>query len=253
MKKLTLISLLILALFPGMAYNQIAQNFLLGVEKKIKNAQKESFKQDTVAPLQLVLDALKLIQPKPNNHWKEYWNSYALYQTSIFYAYGKKPDVEKGKAYVEEAINTLKKVENKNSEDYALLGFMKGYSLQWKSMLAMAKQSGVASKWVQKAVDIDDQNPRANYAFGNNDYFKPKFFGGGKKADMYLTNAIALYKESIPNPLLPSWGMEDAYNKLIKTKMKADASDDAQKLLSEALDKFSNSKQLLQLAKELNQ
>ncbi|MEE9374155.1 MAG: hypothetical protein V3V00_13970 [Saprospiraceae bacterium] len=228
---------------------QSNQNYLLGVEGKINTAFAESFKQNNVSSLLKVIDDISLINDQGNTHWKEYWMAYALYKRSMFNAYCKTPNEEKGKADVEEAINMLKGVNNKNAEDYALLGMMKGFSLQWKSFIAMAKQSSIATKWAKAAVELDDQNPRAQYVFGNNDFHTPSIFGGGKKADKSLTRAIALFKESIPNPLMPSWGMDEAYYMLVRTKNKADDNEGAATVLANALDLFPDNRRLQSLKK----
>ena len=224
--------------------SQANDHTLLNIQKKIYDARDESFKQKDYSPLQTLIIELDQISNPPNTHWKEYWTAYALYQSSIYYAYGPNKDEKKGEGYVDKAIKLLDSVKDKNSEDYALLGMMKGYSLQWKSFFSMAKESSIAGKWVEKAVKMDDQNPRAHYTYGNNNYFTPKMFGGGKKADEYLTTALQLYKESIPNPMMPSWGEEDTYNKLIRTKLKNDKKEEAKMLLSEAKKAFPNGREI---------
>ena len=249
------VSILILNLLIGMEalIAQNSSNYLFGIEEKIMNARSQSFELDDNAPLLAVLDSLSAIDNLGATHWKEYWTSYALYQKSIFAAYGKSPDEAQGKQAVEEAINTLKDVKSKNVEDYAMLGMTKGFSLQWKSMFAMAKESSVASKWAKTAVAMDDQNPRAQYVFGNNDFHTPTIFGGGKKAEEYLTRAIALFKESVPNPLLPSWGMQDTYYMLVSAKLKADNNEEAKEVLAEALLRFPENNRLLGLKNKISE
>jgi tetratricopeptide (TPR) repeat protein len=248
MRSFIVIALTILSIH----YTSIAQNsenLLMGIESKIMDARDASFEKDDISPILTIIESLQKMENQGTTHWKEYWTAYALYQKSIFSAFGKSKDEDQGKEDVENAINILKDVGDKNVEDYALLGMMKGFSLQWKSMFAIAKESSIASQWAKTAVELDKNNPRAAYVFGNNDFHTPGIFGGGKKADEYLTKSISLYKESLPNPMMPSWGMEDAYYMLINTKLKADKDDTASELLAEALEKYPTNNRLLSLKK----
>lgn len=228
-------------------------DYLFGVQDKVLDARNSCFQNDTDAALTAVLDTLNALPSLGNNHWKEYWTAYGYYHLSIYYAYNQNPDVEKAKTAVESAITLLDELENKNSEDYALLGYMKGYSLQWKSGFAMAKESAKASKWVKMAMDIDKQNPRAVFAFANNNFYTPAIFGGGKKADEYFTRSIALFKDAVPNPLVPSWGMDEAYTMLVRTKLKADKNDEAGSVLGEGLEYFPNNRNLKNLQEKMSQ
>lgn len=230
---------------------QEAPNQLFGIEDKIVEAQHLSFHQSDEAPLQEVLQLLSSAEDIGDTHWKDYWTGFTHFRRSIYLAYNQNANEDKAKAAAEMAIEILDAIENKNSEDYALLGYVKGFSLQWKSGLAIAKQAAIAGKWVKLAVQADDQNPRAQFAFGNNNFHTPAIFGGGKKADEYITRSIALYKESIPNPLMPSWGMDEAYTMLVRTKLKAKKTEEAETLVAEALERFPENRNLRKLQSDM--
>ncbi len=231
---------------------QEAPNQLFGTEDKIVEAQHLSFQQSDEAPLQEVLQLLSSAQDVGDTHWKDYWTAFTHFRRSIYFAYNRNANEDKAKTAAEQALTILDAIEDKNSEDYALLGYIKGFTLQWKSVLAMAKQSSMTSKWVKLSVEMDDRNPRAQFAFGNNNFYTPGIFGGGKKADEYLTRALALYKESIPNPLMRSWGMDEAYQILIRTKLKADKKSEAKSLLAEALERFPDHRNLQKLRVDMD-
>ncbi|MEL6390101.1 MAG: hypothetical protein AAFQ02_08045 [Bacteroidota bacterium] len=233
----------------SITFLQAQDYYLIGVEQRIDDARAKGFESGSTSDLDAVIQQIQNTENLRNAHWVEYWSAYAIYQRSQVEAY-RLQDEEMAKATTEQAITILKGLDNKNAEDYALMGLIKGYSLQWKSFTGMAKHSGIAGKWVKRAVEMDPQCPRTQYAFGNHDYYKPGIFGGGKKVESSLSTALALYKSTPPNPLLPTWGMDDSYVKLIRYRLKDDRPADALVLLEEALVRYPDHPGLIKIKKE---
>jgi hypothetical protein len=72
-----------------------------------------------------------------------------------------------------------------------------------------------SDKYLQKAKELNANNPRLYYLEGAGTFGKPEQFGGGKvKAKPILEKAIALYKAEQPKPLYPHWGQKQAENML---------------------------------------
>jgi len=72
-----------------------------------------------------------------------------------------------------------------------------------------------ADKCLQKAKELNANNPRLYYLEGAGTFGKPEQFGGGKaKAKPLLEKAIALYKVEQPKPLYPHWGQKQAEDML---------------------------------------
>ncbi|WP_426471885.1 hypothetical protein, partial [Salmonella enterica] len=67
----------------------------------------------------------KLNKLKSQNNIVLYWKSYVNYYKSVFYA--KLGDKDKSKKAIKEAYITLEKMNNKNSEDYALLALTQSF------------------------------------------------------------------------------------------------------------------------------
>ena len=141
-------------------------------------------------------------------------------------------------------------MKNKNSEDYALLAMLQGFSIQFKGMKAMFISRDI-KKNLKKAIAIDSTNLRAYYVFASNDYHTPEKYGGGKKAEEYLLKAISLPAQKIKNDYLPSWGKEEAYEMLIKLYIKKEKWELAKKYYKEGIKKFPESYTISQLATQL--
>jgi hypothetical protein len=72
-----------------------------------------------------------------------------------------------------------------------------------------------ADKYLQKAKELNANNPRLYYLEGAGTIGKPEQFGGGKaKAKPMLEKAVALYKVEQPKPLYPHWGQKQAEDML---------------------------------------
>jgi hypothetical protein len=68
-----------------------------------------------------------------------------------------------------------------------------------------------SDKYLQKAKELNANNPRLYYLEGAGTFGKPEQFGGGKaKAKPILEKAITLYKAEQPKPLYPHWGQKQA-------------------------------------------
>ena len=66
-----------------------------------------------------------------------------------------------------------------------------------------------AGKYLQQALKLNPENPRAYYLQGASLFGTPEQFGGGKaKAKPVFEKAADLYKSQQPKPLYPHWGQE---------------------------------------------
>lgn len=64
---------------------------------------------------------------------------------------------------------------------------------------------------LQKAMELNPDNPRLYYLQGAGLFGTPEQFGGGKdKAKPILEKAVELFKAEHPKPLYPHWGMKQA-------------------------------------------
>lgn len=244
------IATILIGLFISNSSFLVAQNAWMGLQDKIEGAMMSSFECESSTALDSLMETINGLENSGPTHWKEYWKSYSLYHSAIYEAYGSK-DVEKAKTITKDAIQILSDLENKNSEDYALLAYLQSFSLQWVSGMAIIKESGKAEEWGSIALEMDPENPRAYYVAGSYDYHKPAFVGGGKKAVDLLEKSLNKYQEWIPNPMLPSWGEEGTFAKLVQAHIKKENKDNAMTVLEEGLAKFPESKDLMKLKDKL--
>lgn len=223
---------------------QNSSSILMNIESKIDQATGLCFQTNSTAAIDSIFDELSVVENIGKTHWKSYWMSYSLFKKSIINSNKADKNIDLAKNDAEQAIEILEKIKNKNAEDYALLGYIKGYTLQWASSIGVISQSMTASKWVSMAVEMGENNPRANFVFANNDYHTPAFVGGGKKTLEFATRAVENYKESIPNPMTPNWGMESNYALLIRTCLKNEDKLTAKKWYNEGIVAFPNGREL---------
>lgn len=67
------------------------------------------------------------------------------------------------------------------------------------------------AKYLQKAKQLDPNNPRLYYLEGAGIFGTPEQYGGGKaKAKPILEKAVELFKAQQPKPLYPHWGQQQA-------------------------------------------
>ncbi|HVZ57033.1 MAG TPA: hypothetical protein VG870_10280 [Chitinophagaceae bacterium] len=68
-----------------------------------------------------------------------------------------------------------------------------------------------AGKLLERALQLDPDNPRLHYLQAASVFGTPEQFGGGKaKAKPLLEKTLALFKSAQPKPLYPHWGQQQA-------------------------------------------
>jgi len=177
-----------------------------------------------------------------------YWQSYLQFYSSIYYF--KKGDKETAEKEIDKGIKWLNEMNNKNSEDYALLAMLQGFGIQFKGMKAIFISEDIKEN-LKKAIAIDTSNLRAYYVSASNDFHTPLKYGGGKKTEKYLLKAISLPIQKIKNNYLPSWGKEEAYEMLIKFYIKNEKWNLAKKYFQEGIKFYPQSYTISQLAIKL--
>jgi len=249
MKNLQSVTIIVVLCF-AMVVKINSQTSLLGIETKVEEGMMSSFECKSIISLDTIMALIEGVENSNQTHWREYWKAYGLYHKAIYYAYSEN-EIEKAKDITSSAIELLESIKNKNSEDYALLAYIQSFSLQWVSGFSIIGASGKAEDWAEKSLQLDPTNPRAYYVSGSYDYHKPSFVGGGKKAGELLHKAIDLYKNSIPNPILPSWGMDGSFAKLIQVYMRDEDIEKAKQVLAHGLAVYPNDRDLLKLKEKL--
>lgn len=231
------------------ALEQIKDSSLKNIQNRIFQSFVKSITSSDPAPMDMIIAELESNYQENQQKLSLYWLSYSQYYQSIFFMQNQKK--EEAQTACNEAIKRLEKLEAKNSEDYALLAMVKSFGIQFQAPMKAPITSGKVKKYAEKALAIDQNNLRAYYVLASNDYYTPEQYGGMKKAEKYLKKAISLPEQAIPNPYLPSWGKEDAYEMLIKFYIKKENWEGAKQTFQQANQKYPANYRINQLATKL--
>jgi len=122
---------------------------------------------------------------------------------------------DKALAEVEQAQG----VSKDNSELYALKGYLEYMKLSIDPRARLSYMSASAES-LGKAKELDPENPRVYLIMGQNTFYTPEAFGGGKlKAKPVLETAAAKFAIFKPaNELAPNWGAERVNELLAQCK-----------------------------------
>ena len=132
-----------------------------------------------------------------------------------------------------------------------MLALLQSFSIQFKSGMEAGAMSSKVKNNVKKAIKLDEQNLRAYYVAGSNDYYTPEKYGGGAEVENYLLKAISLPDQKIKSVVLPSWGKESAYEMLIKWYIKKENWAKAKQYFTEANTLYPQNYPISQLAVKL--
>ena len=224
-------------------------SLLIGIQNKIKTVFAQSLRSKSDNSFIGLNAELKEYSKIDEQNIISYWQAYAQFYTSIYYLANE--DKKTSEKEVDKGIDFLENIENKNSEDYALLAMLQGYSIQFKGMQAMFI-GPKATKNAKKAIALDSTNLRAYFVYGSNDFYTPEQYGGGKEAEKYLLKAISIPTEKEESNILPSWGKEEAYELLIRLYIKKGNLDLAKKYFHEGIKEFPDSYSINQLKPEVH-
>ena len=171
-----------------------------------------------------------------------YWTAYAQFYSSVYYLQTGQKD--KAAEMAAGAIGLLESIQDKTSEDHALLGYLLGYSIAFEPAAAV-RLSGKAAKEYKAALEKNGENLRAWMGMGESDFFKPAAYGGGQKVEEYMLKALSLPEQTVENG--PSWGKNTAYVTLATFYQREGQTDKAKMYCMQGLSKYPNDPRLNQL------
>lgn len=190
-----------------------------------------------------IITELKKFNPNGSNRYLSYWEAYAYYKSSILSSIlKKKQDAEK---FTHKGIEVLESIKGKSTEDYALLGMLKNYLINFSGWISVIKLSNQAQSLAKKSIELNEDNLRAYLVLGINNYYTPEIYGGKSKCEEYFKKAIYLPDRISDNDFDPTWGKEDAYYFLMVYYKKRNNDGDQElfeRLKQDAMTKFPNDK-----------
>lgn len=151
---------------------------------------------------------LSLIAKKWSNDWVTHY--YLSFSKAVL-SYMEK-DAAKRDAYLDEAEKendeAVSILGKQNDETYVLAAMIANARMAVDPMQRWQKYGQLFSQNLESAKDKNPDNPRMYYLQGISTYFKPKAYGGGKKAALpYFEKAEGLFaKETSDDITKPYWG-----------------------------------------------
>jgi len=158
---------------------------------------------------------LLLKDPRPSAHLLYYvaLSDYRLASHHLSAGHNEESDryISEGQQYASKALEA----DASSGEACALHAFLLSLEIALHPERAMTL--GLQSiRGFARALEIEPENPRVNLLKGIYQLYVPEAYGGGAESALeFLNRSAALFdKERVPDPLLPSWGKEEAYTYL---------------------------------------
>lgn len=149
-----------------------------------------------------------MIAKKWGSEWStHYYNAYSKGVISYM-----EKDEAKRDAYLDEADRELDEaislLGKENDETYVLKGMLANARMAVKPQARWQKYGKIFDENLEKAKEMNADNPRIYYLRGTSKFFTPKMFGGGKKAALpFFEKAGGLFaNESDADITKPYWG-----------------------------------------------
>lgn len=156
--------------------------------------------------------------------------TYYMTSNSMTEAQTQASDAEK---HLEKAVE----LEPSWGEPYALYATLMGIEIAFDMNQAMTL-SIKSNQYFKKALELEPENPRINLLKGVSVLYTPEQYGGGAEAAKnILDKSVSLFeKENIQDPLMPSWGKDEAYTFIAMAYNLKGESEKARDFFKKALD-----------------
>lgn len=189
------------------------QDPLLDIQARIDSSISRIYQDSNIADASELRQSLELLAEENPSFITAYWAGYINYRLGIvMMQLNREGQAQK---LTERAIAILERQEYQNVEYFALLSLVRGLELSYSSTVSAAIGSRKVRSLAEKAMELDNENPRAKLAMATYDYYTPRMFGGGRQVEPLLSSVL-INEEVAANPYLPTWGRWDAYRMLIR-------------------------------------
>ena len=199
----------------------------------VTGAVRDAFRAGGTAPLIAVADETRKQLSQASGamrHHQAYWLAYADYRLAIASFAFKQPDAARDA--LAEADRVLTQAPFPDAETYALHSLVLSIELGVTPPADQGALFGRQAEAVGRAGAAGDDNLRVLYARASSDFYTPKQYGGGSKAEGLLRKALLL-PEQPPSPLRPTWGRDDCVALLARLLTASGRAPEAQALLAE--------------------
>lgn len=163
----------------------------------------------TLAAYQETANSFERIANAEKNKWQPYYYS-AYCQTicSFIDTVSSRKDVYLDKA--EKLISIADSLKQNDSEILTLMGMIAQGRMAIDPMARWQKYGALATNNLQKAKELNPENPRPDFLIGQSLLYTPEAFGGGKKTALPVLNeALEKFKKFKPeDSIAPNWGQK---------------------------------------------
>lgn len=192
-------------------------NLIYADDTRYINAMKKNISQlDSLYTISDMIDltnSFLRIGNAEKSRWLPYYYASYLYIISSFTdTVSTNKDVYLDQA--EKVLALADSLQPNESENYLLKGLISQARLQIDPMNRYMKYGTSMNANFQKAIMLDQTNPRPEYLLGMTLYYTPEQFGGGvKKAKASFEISMKKFDEFVPkNELMPVWGKRQLEN-----------------------------------------
>ncbi len=206
--------LLFLLPFLGLSQNE---KFVKAMEKNIQNSDSAKTAADNLQ----VVNAFERIGNAEKKEWLPF------YYAGFVYAMigSQESDKDKQDDYYDKGLMDIAKADSlspKNAEIYVVHAMLLQMKIGVDPMSRGMKLGPESGKWLNDAITLDPENPRAYFLRGQGTMFRPEMFGGGKdKAVPDLEKSVQKFAKFKPaSTIMPKWGEKSAKRALENCKKK---------------------------------
>ncbi len=188
----------------------IALAMIVNAQTPFENAIKESLtlfdSAKTVSDVQAVVNRFERIAMTETARWEPlYYAAFTQINMSFREEDGNKKDaiLDLAEKNIEKALS----INGDKSELYTIQGYLYQGRIQVSAMRGMT-YSQKAAEVLEKAIVENPENPRALFLMGQNIYYTPKMFGGGKKNALpkFQEAKLKFENEKGKEGIAPKWG-----------------------------------------------
>ena len=174
-------------------------------QEVMKQNIEKMYKAETPQELITISSTFYRVAQKETDEWLPlYYASYSLVRIAFFSK--NRDEIDKQLDVAQAYLDKLFVVKPKESEVHVLQALL--YSMRISGAMSGMKYSVLSNNALDKAEELNKNNPRIYYCRGNNVFHTPAMFGGGKnKAKPLFEKALLLYESEGPQQTAfwPSW------------------------------------------------
>jgi hypothetical protein len=210
MKKL----ILIMAAVASVQFTAMAQDSTFTIQMETNVSKLDNAK--AVGDYQVLANDFTRLADSKKTEWLPYFYA-AFCNAKISWLY--QQDGDKIEPFANLAEEQIKKAEamldtakNKSelSEVYCVLSMVNRARVFINPMSNGKKYGPIAQRYIQKSMQMNSENPRANYLAAWEKYYTPKLWGGDKtKAKELLDLALTQLENKPTSIIYPHWGITE--------------------------------------------